>query len=193
MSDREIREDGVIRSKFHSGKSRKAYLGKVKEVVVHGTGGGNTLEYVRNGGRADLYYDAIALFHYLIESDGTIWEIINPDRWVYHSTRGSKDKNSIGIEMENLSRDNSADYSQEQYMALHWLIFEYLMDRYPKLDVIMSHKRAIEKRYNGTRTKQCPGTGFNWNKLASYMQDRDISYEHLPGYESYWRIRKEIT
>lgn len=187
-----IHQDTEIRGKFHNGKSRKAFLGSVKEVVIHGTGGGGTLEYVRGGGRAEYYYKGIALFHYLVETDGTIWEIIDPDMWVYHSTRGIDDRNSIGIEIENPDRLNRAEYKKEQYDSLNWLIYKHLMGRYPKIDTILSHRRAIEKRYNGTRTKECPGKGFDWSKLEDYMTKNFISFQHFPGIESYWNIKDLI-
>jgi N-acetyl-anhydromuramyl-L-alanine amidase AmpD len=185
-----IEKDHIVRSKFHRGKSRKAYRGKVKEVVIHGTAGGGTLEWVRNGGRAEQYYKAVGLFHYLIERDGEIWEIIDPDRWTYHSCRGNRDKNSIGIEMENPDRQNRGHYTDAQYESLHWLIYEYLMDRYPSISVIMSHKRAWQKVSKGRRWKECPGVAFEWSRLEEYMYNNNISYDHNPAYESYWHVKK---
>jgi len=186
----EIKKDTIIRSKFHKGKSRTAWLGKVKEIVVHGTGGAGTLNWVRSGGRAREYYKAVALFHYLIQRDGTIWEIIDPDRWVYHSCRGSKDKNAIGIEMVNTAYDNSDEYTEEQYESLNWLMFEYLMNRYPDIKVIMSHKRAWQKNSRGRRWKECPGPGFDWRKIEDYMKFHNIKYQHDDRYESYWGLEK---
>lgn len=185
-----IKQDEIVRNKFHSGRSRKLWLGKVKEIIIHGTGGGGTLGWVQGGGRAEQYYRGVALFHYLIERDGSIWEIIDPDRWVYHSCRGKKDRNSIGIEMENLTRNNRGTYTEEQYASLMWLTFEYLMERYPKASIIMSHKRAWQKNSRGRRSKECPGIGFNWSILEKYMKDNSIRYDHDVRYESYWGVKK---
>jgi len=133
---------------------------------------------------------SMGLFHYLITRDGNVWEIIDPDRWVYHSSSGRKDKHRIGIELENPDRQNRTAYTPEQYKLLYALIFENLMDWYPKIDVILSHKRAFEKASRGKYTKECPGTGFNWNTLEHYMQNNGFTYDHDPKYESYWHISK---
>ena len=184
----EIKKDHVVRNKFHRGFSRK--WGKVKEIIIHGTGGGGTLEWVRSGGRAHQYYMGVALFHYLIQEDGTIWEIIDPDRWVYHSCSGRKDRNRIGIEIVNRSRSNSAPYSDKQYESLYDLVFKYLMDRYPSINTIMSHKRAWQKASRGRRWKECPGPKFDWKRLERVMVARGFTYKHHPRFESYWNIRK---
>ena len=43
---------------------------------------------------------------------------------------------------------------------------------------------------NGTRWKECPGTGFDWNRFESAMIARNFSYDHQEGIESYWHIKK---
>lgn len=185
-----INIDNIVRNKYHKGFTRK--LSKPKEIVIHGTGGGYTLEWIRNGGRAEEYYKGIALFHYLIERDGKIWEIIHPDRWVYHSSRGRADRKSIGIELENFSVTNQWDYSDAQYAALFWLSLDYLRTLYPTIDVIMSHKRAWQKVSNGKRWKECPGPAFNWKRIEDYMDEMNLAYDHDGRYESYWNIRNII-
>jgi len=188
----EIIKDTFIREKYHSGFSRKRTLSKVSEVVIHGTGGGYTLEWMRGGGRAEQYYKGIALFHYLIDRAGVIWEIIDPDRWVYHSSRGRMDRRSIGIELENYSRTNEWDYSDFQYDSLLWLVFNHLRPLYPDLNVIMSHKRAWQKVSGGKYTKECPGPAFDWDKIEKFMHSKSLTFDHDPRYESYWNIR-DIT
>jgi N-acetyl-anhydromuramyl-L-alanine amidase AmpD len=185
-----INVDNIIRNKYHEGFTRK--LAKPKEIIIHGTGGGYTLEWMRNGGRAEQYYKGIGLFHYLIERDGKIWEIIHPDRWVYHSCRGRKDRKSIGIELENFSRTNQWDYSDAQYEALFWLSFDYLYKMYPKIDVIMSHKRAWQKATKGKKYKECPGSGFDWKRVEAHMNENKFAYQHDDRYESYWGIREVV-
>lgn len=183
----EIHRDTMIRTKFHPGFERSK---PVSEIVIHGTGGGGTLRYVRMGGRAEEYHRGVALFHYLIERDGTITEIIDPRRWVYHSSRGKADENTIGIELENLDFGNLGDYEAAQYRSLLWLIFEHLMKEYPSIDVIMSHSRSYEK-YNGKKKTgvPCPGPEFEWNIVEDEMISRGYMFEHDRRYESYWHIR----
>lgn len=191
MPDFTINKDNIIRRKFHAGYRRRSYRGdKVKEIVIHGTGGGGTLNWVRHGGRADEYYRGVALFHYLIQRDGKIWEIIDPDRWVYHSSSRRKDANRIGIEVVNLDYGNRGPYENVQYESLNWLMYEYLMERYPSIHVILSHRRSMEKYSKGRRTKNCPGEGFEWDKVEEYMDINGISYKHINGIESYWGICK---
>lgn len=185
-----IYKDEVVRSKFTRGKHR--WGRKVNEIVLHGTAGGSTLNFVRNatGTRAHRYRHNVGLFHYLIQRDGDIWEIIDPDRWVYHSQRSSKDSHTIGIELVNLDYGNRGDYTDKQYDSLDYLIFGHLMEEYPKISIIMSHTRSYQKYVGGNRRLPCPGPGFEWDILEKSMDSRGYSYDHHPAYESYWNIAK---
>ena len=181
----EISIHTIVRKKFHSGFTRK--FGDVNEVVIHGTGGGGTLEWVRSGGRADQYYRGVALFHYLIERDGKITEVIDHERWVYHSSTGKHDRHTIGIELVNTSPSNASGYTEKQYRSLFWLIFVFLMKRHP-ISVIVSHKRAMEKASKGRWSKNCPGN-FDWRELEKYMMNKGVQFDHDRRYESYWAIK----
>jgi len=163
----EIIKDEVVREKFHAGFTRPE---PPSEIVIHGTGGGGTLNYVRNGGRKELYKRGIALFHYLIERDGRVIEIINPDNYVYHSSSGKHDQKTIGIELLNLSHSNSLGYTKRQYESLLNLI-EHLEDIYP-LDRIVSHYYNSKKYF---KPKNCPGNKFDTELLKKYLtKDRYI-------------------
>jgi N-acetyl-anhydromuramyl-L-alanine amidase AmpD len=177
-----MKVDTAIRDKWHNGFDRNR---QVSTVVLHGTGGKGTYQYVLGGARKKLYKKGIALFHYLIERDGATIEIIDPDKWVYHSSSGQQDERTIGIELVNPHNSNQDQYTNAQYESLFFLIFDYLMDRY-NINIIVSHNRMKEKYSGGN--KVCPGN-FDWDKLESEMVKRGLEYNHDEKYESYWSIR----
>lgn len=187
-----IQKDNIIREKFHSGFKRTR---PVVWFVIHGTAGGGTLNWMRkmdesNEFRASRYRNykkGIALFHYLIERDGTIVEIINPDRWVYHASVGAVDGGTIGVELLNPDSQNRKPYTQEQYEKLADL-YEYLRIKYPQMTVQLSHNRAKEKVSGGN--KACPGTGFKWTKWRSLLKKRGWKFEFEKGKESVWNLTK---
>jgi N-acetyl-anhydromuramyl-L-alanine amidase AmpD len=161
--------DDKIRNKWHSGFTRYT---KPNELVIHGTGGGNTYDWVLNGGRAKQYVKGVALFHYLIDLQGVTTEIISPDRWVYHSSSGWHDRRTIGIELINLDSNNERAYNELQYVALYDLIIE-LYERYP-IKYITSHARNKKEYSQGI--KECPGN-FDWDRLEQWFVDAGFIYE----------------
>lgn len=172
--------DTKIREKWHKGFNRSE---KPTEIILHGTGGGGTYTYVFNGGRKELYQVGIALFHYLIERDGKTIEIIDPEKWVYHSSSGKHDEETIGIEILNPSANNTQAYTIQQYKSLYDLIVE-LFQRYP-ITLIRSHNMT-KQIYSGTG-KPCPGN-FNWHDLEVWLSDS--GYEFESEFECFFDIRK---
>lgn len=165
-----------IRTKYKKGWIRKIRKKAITEITIHGTGGGTTmfgfLKWMYNGERASNYYKGISLFHYIIDKQGNIVEVIDPNYWVYHSTSGGHAKREIGIELLNSSKSNRNKYTEEQYKSLIDLI-EYLSNLYPSIKQITSHRYNIW-RYNRKSTarkydKACPGKGFDWNVLKKYF------------------------
>lgn len=166
-----IIKDDKIRNKWHSGFTR--YL-PPNELVLHGTGGGDTYNWVLNGGRAKLYVKGIALFHYLIDLEGTITEIIDPEKWVYHSSSGRHDRRTIGIEMMNIDRNNENQYNELQYLSLFDLFVELIF----KYDIkyITSHQRnAMEY---SSKIKECPGN-FDWDRLSQWLHDSGFVFKRI--------------
>lgn len=168
-----IKIDQAIRNKWHQGFERPA---PPYEIVIHGTGGGGTYRYILDGGRSDEYKRGIALFHYLIDRDGTVTEIIDPDSWVYHSSSGRHDSKTIGIELLNPSHANDTEYTDRQYAALGLLLQE-LMGRYT-IRVIRGHSKSYEV-FNGKKkpNPQCPGN-FNWDYIANQLQLEGYKYNN---------------
>lgn len=174
--------DRQIRTKYQSGWITKIRNQPITEVVIHGTAGGsettNLLRWMYNGERGAEYMKGIALFHYLIGRDGEIIEIIDPAYYVYHSTSGAHDKQTIGIEMMNPDKMNASNYTDAQYQSLFKLIFDYLMKLYPTINRITSHRYNIIVYNHGKLSpKQCPGTGFVWAKLDEELQRRKYQYQ----------------
>ena len=106
--------DTKIRDRWHSGFDRER---SPDTIVLHGTAGPGTYQWVLGGGRKKLYKKGVALFHYLIERDGKIIEIIDPDKWVYHSSAGDIDERTIGVELLNPEKNNEDQYTNAQYDA----------------------------------------------------------------------------
>lgn len=170
----EIKVDTIIRNTFHKGFSR--LLVTPNEIVIHGSGGGGTLNWMRGGGRAADYYKGVGLFNYLIEQDGAVWEILPPSRWAYHSCRQSADRRAIGIELVNPGRLNERPYTAKEYESLAWLIGDYLMPPYP-IRKIIGHGQAWKEATAGRRTKSCPGA-FNWTTLGTALTERGITFSY---------------
>lgn len=173
----EIKKDTIIRNKFCKGFERTI---PVTHFVIHGTGGGGTLNWVRNADpaskRGRRYINGDGLFHYLIERDGTIYEIIDPELWVYHASIRSRDKGTIGVELLNPSSTNKTPYTKEQYKALVWL-YGYVQRTYHReVKTAISHNMMKRKyRRDG---KACPGKGFDWELFKSMMlEDWNFVYK----------------
>lgn len=170
-----------IRTKYEKGWINKLREKQPTEIVIHGTGGGSKkgiIKWMLNPGKwkEERYNKGIGLFHYLIGRDGSITEIINPNYWVYHSTSGSHDKKTIGIELVNPSKTNKRKYTEKQYIALIDLIKNNLMMKY-RIDTIVSHKFNIWKYNKNARKydKECPGN-FNWNRLNKEIEKCEINF-----------------
>lgn len=182
--------DNRIRAKYKKGFINKTRSKPITEVVIHGTAGGTTaaglLNWMYNGGRAKEYNRGVALFHYLIgcgkkgEKKGLLVEVLDPKYYVYHSTSGRNDKQTIGIELLNPSKGNRQPYTPAQYASLFKLIFEHLMVLYPAINRITSHRyniwRWCSKKTAAKRDKNCPGN-FDWNKLDAELRRRGYAFQ----------------
>jgi N-acetyl-anhydromuramyl-L-alanine amidase AmpD len=157
-----------IKNKFTGGFVRDD--DEITTIVIHGTGGGGTLNWIKNckisSKRGQRYKRGIALFHFLIRRKGEIDNLIDSDNWVYHSSIGNYDRHTIGIELLNPSPGNLATYTDKQYNDLCKLI-KYLISKYKNIDTIISHNK-MKRRYH-RNGKVCPGPLFRWKKLAKTL------------------------
>jgi hypothetical protein len=169
-----------IRNRYRNGWINRTRSKNPTEVVIHGTAGGASdvglLRWMYNGERAKEYMRGEALFHYLVGMDGSITEVIDPEYWVYHSSSGKHDKETIGIELINPSKINDIEYTPEQYKALFDLI-KYLMQIFP-ISSITSHRyNLLVYNRKTSSSKQCPGTGFSWEKVDEFLIKNNYSYQ----------------
>ncbi len=179
----EIIIDDVIRKKWHPGysRSKRNWKGQlidipITEVVIHGTAGLGTYEWVRDGGRAAEYRKGVALFHYIIEYDiDMIREIEPTEKAFYHSSSGRHDLGTIGIEIENPSKLNRTKYLDRQYEQLNCLILDYLVPKYPTIKNIVGHNFNATV-YSNKPKPECPGPLFDWTKIQSELDRRKIQY-----------------
>jgi len=180
-----IKIDERVRNKYHKGFSRS--LKFVNEIVVHQTGGGNNasslLSWMLKSGRKG-YSRGVALFHYIVDIDGSVIEIINPDNWVYHSSSGRHDKRTIGVEIMCSDRQNAKEPSDKQYFALNKL-FLHLSEKY-SISRIVGHgynKEKYSKSY-----KYCPGN-FDWFRIEKFLVDNEFEFDYED--ECYFDIERK--
>lgn len=177
-----------VSKKFHKGFKRiklapqskiKASLNFIEEVVIHGTGGGQSanglLNWMLKGERGKQYKKGIALFHFLIGRQGEIYQVGFLDRWYYHSSSGRHDKKTIGIELLNPEPVNMGAYTERQYVALEDLLFNMLFSTCPNICRIVSHDYN-SNTYSGYR-KGCPGADFRWERLRDTFKQHKIDME----------------
>lgn len=165
--------DRQIRTKYQTGWIKKVRNNPITEIVLHGTAGGLSAEglllWILSGERAKEYYQGIALFHYIIDRTASnIVEIIDPSYYVYHSSSGAHDKETIGIEMVNPSKTNRELFTESQYTLIFNLIFKHLLPTYPSVKKIVSHDFNM-KTFSGLPPKGCPGVGFDWIRLEKEL------------------------
>ena len=172
-----IIQDDRIFDKYFKNISENFTRSNIEEIIIHGTGGGvsanSIINWMLKGEREDEYKRGIALFHYEIDRNGDIYQIISPKYWCYHSSSGQHDKKTIGIELINPVKANHGSYLIQQYNSLFDLI-KMFMTTY-ELKIIAGHG-AIKQKYNGSY-KNCPGEKFEWSMLEDNFRLKKISDE----------------
>ena len=150
-------------------------INDINQIVIHGSGGGASSQALINWLLTDeehgkLLRQGEGLFHYTIDLNGDIYNILPADVWCYHSDAGLYDKRSIGIEMVNIGVENSAGYTDEQYKALQDLIVTLCQDA-PSINSIVSHD-ANRRMISNMGPKPCPGSLFDWMKIEEVITGR---------------------
>ena len=175
--------DRQIRTKYQAGWINKVRTNPITEIVLHGTAGGMSAEglllWILSGERAKEYYKGIALFHYIIDRiEPNIVEVIDPSYWVYHSSSGIHDKETIGIEMVNPSKTNREPFTENQYTMVFNLIFKHLLPTYPFINKIVSHDYNM-KTFSDLPPKGCPGVGFDWTRLEKELTKNNKKFSKI--------------
>jgi hypothetical protein len=162
-----ITENKSIREKYNQGFIRDR---PITEIVIHATAGFDSslgiINWMLGGERGIDYAKGIALFHYLNDMQGEITEIIDPSRYVFHSSSGSHDKETIGIENIKPTRDNSGMLPEPQLTALCELI-EWLLESIPTITRIVSHDFNAMK-FSNKPPKPCPGD-MEWQAIEFHL------------------------
>lgn len=164
-----------ITNTWHPGFRRKAE--NINEIVIHGTHGKSAnglMQWILGGERSNQYKKGIALFHFIIDRLGSIYQIAPIDRWYYHSSSGKHDKKTIGIEFLNPLVNNEGEYTVPQYTSLKDLIL-FFMETY-NIQRIVGHDYNYNT-YRGNR-KNCPGRKFEWQQIREMCKMHHI--ETLP-------------
>lgn len=177
-----------IEDKYHRGFIRPA---PPTEITLHstashpGTNAKSILTWMKNGGymgidkkigkpkyRRDEYMKGISLFHFIIDRDGTIYQLLDVMRWVYHSCSHNHDATTIGIEHVKLTTDNSDDWTPEQYKASLELCAD-LYRQFNTINKVTSHDYN-SRTYSGLGEKPCPGP-INWDLYRDFARDKHIA------------------
>jgi N-acetyl-anhydromuramyl-L-alanine amidase AmpD len=159
-------------------------LSQITGIIIHGSGGPDTAKGVINwmlagGAMADGtnrtadYKKGVGLFHYEIDSNGDIYQLIQDIYFVYHSSSGRNDASTVGIELIQKEKNNSGKYSIEQYDSLFTLI-KSLMILCP-IKIIAGHG-GTKLKYTGSY-KNCPGEKFDWISIINNFNLQAISKE----------------
>lgn len=153
-------------------------LSRINEIIIHGSGGPDTakgiINWMASGGqlrdgtnRIEKYKHGIGMFHYEIDFDGDIYQLVPLTITVFHSLSGKHDWNTVGIEMvsSDPKSNNSTPYTINQYNSLLDLC-KYIMTQCP-IRLIAGHS-ATSYKYRGKPKPPppCPGN-FDWGILEN--------------------------
>lgn len=160
-----------IRDRWHKGYPRNS--DDITEIVIHATAGGGFIKWLEDyNEREKEWKKGIGLVQYHINKAGLITEIIDVYNWVYHSSSGSHDKETIGIEVEKLDNKNASAITVEQAESLLSLTIE-LCKMFPTIKKIVSHDYN-RKKYSGLAPKPCPGE-FPWATFSQALGKNEIT------------------
>jgi N-acetyl-anhydromuramyl-L-alanine amidase AmpD len=171
----------IYKKYFNGIVDKKRNLHSIKEIVIHGTGGGRSAEslinWMENGERKIEYLKGIALFHDLVDYNGNIYNLVPYNYYTLHSSSGIKhDRYTIGIELMNREKQNNGEYTKEQYMFLWELLFNKIILLCPNIKKIVSHNYNKKKYSN--KNKNCPGN-FRWDFLEEALLTWDFKFKKI--------------
>ena len=168
---------------------------QINEIVIHGTAGGGSaddlIKWMLSGERSAEYEKGEALFHYLIDFDGTITNLIPDLGVVYHSSAGKHDRYTIGIELMNTEKDNSGEYTDDQYESLKVLTYT-LLSLFP-ITSITGHERNAQIYSNIISKKvPCPGN-FEWNRIDNWLNANNMFYRKNEEGDKFYEIAQKAV
>ncbi len=141
----------------------------IDAIVLHHTAGSTA------SGAASALNSRGLSSHYVIDKDGTIYQMVGDEKRAYHAGAGSirgdgRDVNdrSIGIEIVNLG-NGSDKYTEAQYKALEKLL-PYLTHKYniPTKNIV-GHSQIGNPERPASRPE--PSRNFDWNRIHRAVSD----------------------
>ena len=122
------------------------YVRYIKYIILHSTGGtiSSTLSWFKNS-------ESKVSTHYTIDKNGILYEMVDDNNIAWHAGKSEwngetgLNKNSIGIELENLN-DGNDKYTTAQIGAALWLCAK-LMKKYSiPIENLLRHKDIAPNR-----------------------------------------------
>lgn len=173
-----VKRDEVFNKYFDPIKNKHLRgIDEITEIVLHGTGGGKSAEALINwmmkGERAPNYVKGVSLFHFVIDYNGTVYQIIDPIYWVWHSSSGAHDRKTIGIEHMNPDlvkfpmQMNRVKYKEAQQVASADIIID-LLKEHPNIKTIVGHGQNA--RTYSAAYQNCPGA-YDWEYLMGRLKE----------------------
>jgi len=156
----------IVQQNVHFGH-RKTAGRTIDVIVVHSTfnaSGGDRYDKERIIAQFQRYG---VVAHYLIDRQGTTYQLVNDHHVAYHAGRsqlndgsGSLNNRSLGIELMNDTTDNPTD---EQYQALTDLV-DLLCSRYPVRQLVRHSDIAPGRKTDPWNT--------DWDKIVKLLAGR---------------------
>jgi hypothetical protein len=168
--------------KTHASPNRSARTTPVAGVLMHATGGTNSLSHLCNpapidtrktvGGNPNPMYrkpnPALAVsIHYLIDKWGTVYQLVDEDDVAWHAGEGDvpgypgrNEGNGIliGIELENLNNGKD-DYPEAQFTAAVELVQDIVQRHTIARNFVIRHLDYAPKR-------KVDPKGFDWERFV---------------------------
>lgn len=139
----------------------------INTVVIHDTEG--DLQSVINAFQNPTFY---ASAHYVIDTDGTVYQMIQTKNMAWHAGNWSVNMHSIGIEHVGHAALGGTEYTPAMYWASSQLV-KYLADKYniPKdREHIIGHENVPAQTGAGIPKMHVdPGPFWNWQNYMAMM------------------------
>jgi hypothetical protein len=131
---------------------KTAYMENPKVIVVHWTGGGTVQsvynyfypETVKNGSWHEKYGKLNVGAHFLVDRDGTIYQLFNET----FITRHCIGMNYHAIGIENIGGKDGMDDLTDQQLNSNIALIKHLKEKYPTIKLVIGHYEY--RKYEGT-------------------------------------------
>lgn len=139
----------------------------INSVVIHDTEG--DLQSVLSAFQDPTFYASV---HYVVDTDGTIYQMVQDKNIAWHAGNWSVNMHSIGIEHIGHAATGSTDYTPAMYHASAQLV-KYLTDKYDILrdrEHIIGHDNVPATTTDGIASMHTdPGPYWNWQNYMAMI------------------------